>query len=381
MINYIIGFYFLVLPLITSHKSYDNFEYPKVVFFVISMGIILIIKLWQIKDKTKKYFKLNLIDKLLILLLVLQIISWMLNGFLTVTFFGQYYRYQGLITLISYYCFYFFISRFGDEKELHRLISYAAIFYVFYILISGILFNFFHLPIYTFNGRQAGTFGNPNFAAGFLALSFPYLLFQPKIKQLIKFILSLIFLVALLFTQSRSGLLAFSVVLVLFLTKKYKNNLLLIFPTIIISSIILFSLFTRYSPNTSQIRIWQKAVLAINQRPTYGYGLERFEIAFEKTLIRNKDFDFYNVRVDKAHNEILEQGVSGGIITMIVYIGLLIMTLLSLYKHKNKYWLNANYFAMIVFIIISQLNVLNINEYLFFYLILASTYKESLLTS
>lgn len=371
MVSYILGLCFLLLPLITFKASYDPFEYPKVVLFVILMNTLLAILFWPLVRNFKKDSRLNKIDKFLLLLLFQLIISWGVNKFPGVSFWGQYYRYEGLITLGAYLVFYFLISRLAKMDIIHSFIVSGGIFCSFYILISGVLFKVFHQPVYTFNGRAAGTFGNPNFAAGFLALSFSYLVFHPKIKPVIKIIMTLVFFLALLFTQSRSGLLAFWAVLLMWLIKKFKYGLALTIPVVVLSSIFIFKIIPRYSPFNNQLVIWQKSLVAINKRPWFGWGVERFDVAFYQSLIPNKDFDLYHIRVDKAHNEILEYGVTGGIVAMVVYLLLIANCLLSLFKHRDTLWYWTNLSALIAYLVLSQLNVLNITEYVFFYLILA----------
>lgn len=376
MISYLIGFCFLLLPFVKFSFSYDSSEYPKVILFIIIFNTVLALKLWTIFNNSKKYLKSNLIDKLLILLVVLLLISWGVNGFPPVSLWGQYYRYEGLVTLMAYLSFYFLISRFSEPRIIHLFVCLSAFVVSSYIFVYGLLFKVANLIVPTFNGRIAGTLGNPNFTAGFLALSYPYLLFYPKLKSIYKIIITPIFFLALIFTQSRSGLLAFLVVIVLFLLKKYKYGLIAAIPITFFLLAVLMTAIPRYSPVENQMAIWKKAVVAINQKPLFGWGVERFEVAFKNTLIPGKDFDFYNVRVDKAHNEVLEYGVVGGIPTMIVYISLLMTSLFFLFKGRNSIWYEANLFALVAYLVLSQLNVLNITEYIFLFLILASVYHK-----
>jgi O-antigen ligase len=371
MITNILGWGFLLLPLVTLKQSYDAFEYPKVMVFIVLMNLILAVKFWGLIGKFKKNFRLNKIDKLLIILFLLLVISWAINGFSTVGFWGQYYRYEGLITMMAYLTFYFFISRLANPKKIQNFIAVSGIFYSFYILISGLLFGIFHRPVYTFNGRAAGTFGNPNFAAGFLALSFPYLFFHPKIKPIFKIMAIPLFLSALLFTQSRSGLIAFLIVLFLNLIKKYKYGLVVVVPLLGISLLLLFKFIPRYSPFNNQLVVWQKALIAIEKKPLFGWGIEGFDVAFQQVLIPNKDFDLYHIRVDKAHNETLEYGVAGGILAMLIYLILMVNCFKIFWQKREKKWYWTNLLALSTYLILSQLNVLNITEYIFFYFMLA----------
>ena len=372
MINYLVGFCFLVLPVVTFKMSYDAFEYPKVILFVFMVNLVLATKLWPIINEPRKFLKPSNIDKLLIIFWGCLVTTWGINGFPAVSFWGQYYRYDGLMTLGAYLGIYFLISRFGESRVIHKVLNIAGVIFPIYILANGIMSLGFKLPIYTFFGRIAGTFGNPNFAAGFLALIFPYLLFYPKTSSKVKISVAIITLIALSLTQSRSGLLAFLTTLICYAIYQYKVSLRIIVPIGLGMLAIMFVAIPRYSPVENQLTIWQKAIKAIEKRPVTGWGMERFDAAFSSTLIPNKDFDLFKIRVDKAHNEILEYGVAGGVFTMLVYILLLVQVLVKLIRSKKSPWILANTFSLVAYLVLSQLNVLNVTEHMFLYLILAS---------
>lgn len=378
MVSYVLGFCFLLLPFISFGQLSDIFEYPKIIVFIVVINTIMATKLWQIVHDRKKYLKLNLIDKLLLILIGWLIICWGVNGFQLSGWWGQYYRYQGLVTLGSLIGLYFLISRFVKIKIINWFIVISGVIISVYITVWGLLSQVFHQPLYTFYERTAATFGNPNFAAGFLALSYPFLLYFPKIKTSWKLIITPIFLIALWFTQSRSGLLAFLSVLILFLVRKYKYKVIMVTPIVILLLFLMVKFIPRYSYFNNQFVIWGKAVSAISKKPLFGWGIENFETAFQKTLIPNKDFDLYNLKVDKTHNEILEYGISGGIPAMVIYVFLLITCLKKLLEKKYFTWQWANMSALVAYFILSQLNVLNITEYIFFYLILATAGKTKM---
>lgn len=109
--------------------------------------------------------------------------------------------------------------------------------------------------------------------------------------------------------------------------------------------------------------IWAKGIEAGSTKPILGWGLENFELAFKSTL-KPAEFDLKNIRVDKAHNEFLEIFVNSGAVGLTLYIGLVILALIRLrYNHQVM-------LGLIGYLIVASLNVVNINEYLFFYLAL-----------
>lgn len=175
--------------------------------------------------------------------------------------------------------------------------------------------------------------------------------------------------------QCANYLLAFGVIFILFLIKKYKYSLIVALPIFLLMLCLIAKTIPRYSSFNSQPVIWGKAVSAIVNRPVFGWGIENFETAFRKTLVSNKDFDLYNIRVDKAHNEILEYGVSGGVPAIIIYVAILVICGVKLFKNKKDHW-NWTYISVLLaYIVLSQLNVVNITEYIYFYLILAMVSK------
>lgn len=301
---------------------------------------------------------------LLVLLFGILLISSFLSD-ISKSFFGQYYRYQGLITNFVYLEFVWLVSRFCSIREINlnkisRLIFLGGLAVSVLILIEGVLFFGLGISIYNYNGRLAGFMGNPNFAGGFLAMGFAfaeqYLYLWP------------VFFVAILLTGSRSALIGFLAITFLIILRLIKNKRLIVLLIILmVLGGVMFYPKREISSFDDRTVIYKKAFEAFKEKPFLGWGLENFDTAFQSVLT-DKDFDFKNIRVDKAHNEILEVLVSGGVFALIVYLLIIGTTFIRLWKNREDNFVRANLYALIGFLIISQLNVLNINEYLFFYL-------------
>lgn len=360
---------FFVLPLVFCPLVYDRFELPKILFFIFSLNVTIGLGIRASITESLANIKKNRILKYYLLYLIILTVSTLINPIKQNSVWGQYYRYQGLVTQIHYLLFtlfYFSLAKKGISlKRAGKIIAVSGLTQAFLIIFQGIWLKIFHFPIYNYNGRLAGLLGNPNFAAGFLVLSFPYFWHYSSFK-IPRWLTSLIFLLALLLTGSRSGLIAFLATNLFLIIKKISlSKFILAGSGLVLSLLILVSGF-RSSPFENRIAIWQKGVQAIAKKPLLGWGLENFETAFQSTLTK-KDFNLRNIRVDRAHNLFLEIAINSGLVGFSVYLLIIYQTLKTLWKGKEEIWLKTNLIALISFLILAQFNVLNLNEYLFFY--------------
>ncbi|MBP9817361.1 O-antigen ligase family protein [Candidatus Shapirobacteria bacterium] len=265
------------------------------------------------------------------------------------SFFGQYYRYQGLITMVGYLGWYWLVAKLNRNKILEKL---GTIMTVGASLVTLLIF---FQKFAGADGRVAGFLGNPNFAGGYLALTSPFI----NNWWLLGIIGGGIWL-----TGSRSALIAFGMIIAVKLWQRVLNRRLLVLAGVfcLISGILIYPKREVSSFDQRGV-IWQRGIEAIAKKPVFGWGVENFEVAFGSTLKQN-DFDLKNIRVDKAHNEWLEMGVAGGVPAMVIYAWLCAEALLRLYRARQ---VNA-LLCLVGFLFISAVNVVNINEYLFFYL-------------
>ena len=117
-----------------------------------------------------------------------------------------------------------------------------------------------------------------------------------------------------------------------------------------------------YSPYDNRYLIWQKGIEAVAKRPIFGWGLENFEDA--------GGFDLRYLRVDKAHNELIEIAVSSGLIGLGVWVWLVVTAVHVPWDKRQEAWARTSLLLLFIFLFLAQLNVLNINQYLIFYLVL-----------
>lgn len=297
------------------------------------------------------------LDKLLLAFLVVNVLTIVANGLRKEAILGQYYRYEGLITLMSYIELYWIYSRLGSkELGLEKVVVSGGAVVAGLVILQWLALHQLKIPVYNQGGRLAGLMGNPNFAGAFLALSFA---FGKSLWW------GLLFVPAILATGSRSALLAFGLINILMLLNWNRRLGLLVALGIIVGLAFVYpkrekSLFD------DRFTIWARGIEAVSKKPILGWGPENFETAF-RSVLKEDDFDLKNIRVDKAHNESLEVAVSTGVIGLMLYWSLTITAIIILWKSRSIYL-----YPLLAFCLISSVNVVNVNNYIFYYLGLAA---------
>lgn len=103
----------------------------------------------------------------------------------------------------------------------------------------------------------------------------------------------------------------------------------------------------------SRLIIWQVAWQAFKDRPWWGYGLENFKSAFNHFYgggLANLGFD--ETLVDRAHNLVLDQLVTGGVIGLAVLIVLGTILFSLLIKQVKRALHERDYRNLVLFIIL-----------------------------
>lgn len=342
-----------------SQNYVDRYELIKVVSFLCVSNVFVAVAL-MLPAKTYNV-KLSILDKVFLALFSWQVLASVLGRDVITSIFGQYYRYQGIITMICYLQLYYIVSRyFSNFKWINMIVAGSGMVNSLFLMAQWIGLNWIKLPVYNVFGRLSGNMGNPNFAGALIALSFAYC------KNIWLFP---IYLVGVLLTDSRGSLIALGVIFAGKLYWKIRNKVK--FGILVGLLLVLIIIFYPQRPKSlfeDRTLIWRHAIEAIVKRPTTGFGVENFSLAFESTLKEN-DFDLKNIRVDKAHNELLEITTASGLIGGGLYLWLLYLIFINLLKNTKHVWAQNNILALIGFVFISFTNVVSLNTYLFFYLI------------
>jgi O-antigen ligase len=305
------------------------------------------------------------------------------------SFWGNYYRADGIFTLVHYVLFFLFIVLYFKKEwvtQTIKTVSYSSIILSIWSLATVLIALFFpnseYVRLFTWDNSMTLSFGNPNFLAGYLIVTLPFLAFlydkQTKIRRALLYMIAIVIqIIALLLTQSRAGFLCiilFTVGWLMVKKQKYsKTFLLLLFIGIVSSGVIYLNQNINTNDSTIVIaegreRIFRKAFMAFQKKPALGWGWANFDYAFNSV---DWPLKFHNdVYVDKAHSSILEVLTTTGLVGFFFYLLIIIAVIQNYYQSKSKehkYLL----FSYILIVIHMQMNVVSINEEMFFWLLVA----------
>ena len=304
------------------------------------------------------------------------------------SFWGNYYRIDGLFTLLHLTIFFVMFSLFY-RKNLYRQLNMAIGLSVFilsiWVSLEGFLYWVIKLKnIIPWEGAFGGPFGNPNFLGGYLLITVPlvYSLYKKSISKWKMFwsVTLLLTIPAIILTQSRAAILIITLTIIYLAVRNKKISIKKSLILLSIMMLFVLSLLTIRN-NRSQdkfiaegrVRIFTKGFLAFLEKPFLGWGWSNFDHAFESVdwpIKIEKD-----VYVDKGHSSILENLVTTGIFGLSLYILLISKTALNLYKNKSLR--DPYFYTFIILIVHSQTNIISISEELLFWLLAAISVKKS----
>jgi O-antigen ligase len=357
---------FLITPLLFTSFNSELFEIPKMYFVYLIVVLIVTFHLINRILGQTKLFQKSFLDIPLILFLISQIICTFTSIDIHTSIFGYYSRLNGgLLSVISYSLLYWVLIPYLDDKFKSKIINFA-LFSGFLIALFGILEHFGidkNYWVQDVQSRVFSTLGQPNWLAAYLAILLPFSIYKSLesknlIHKLYFILLTSNFYLCLLFTKSKSGIIASLVsifvffVIYLFQSHQFKK----IIPLFLIIS--LLSLFinnpikdlifpqkittsTVSTPSTLNITssedirkiVWKGSLDLFKKFPVFGTGVETFAYSYywtrpvEHNLTSEWDF-LYN----KAHNEYLNFLATTGLVGFTTYILLIIFVLTQLIK-------------------------------------------------
>ncbi|KKU87350.1 MAG: hypothetical protein UY18_C0037G0005 [Microgenomates group bacterium GW2011_GWF2_47_9] len=360
-------FYLLafLVPVVFTTFSYELFEFPK--FILLLSGSFIIALAWIIHAITKGDWQIRSLEtksnKLIffsiILIFLTQLIATIFSIHPYTSFWGYYSRFhQGMLTTICYTIIYLAGIKWLNQKSIQKIIK-ISIITSFLISLYAILERLGidkNLWIQDVQNRVFSTLGQPNWLASFLIPNLFLVLFYSLNHKLsaIKLVY-LTLLSALLFTKSRSGLIAYFVSYFFYwgLTARALSWKKIASPAITFTllTLLLISLLgSAYTPSifaltrhdvpapqsavtgtqldsggteSGDIRkiVWSGALRLIKNHPLLGTGPETFAYTYywERPELHNytSEWDFlYN----KAHNEYLNIAATTGLLGLAAYL-------------------------------------------------------------
>lgn len=389
---------FISVPLVLYPKTSEIFEFNKMVF--VYFFTILIASLWVLRMIVEKHFifQKTLLDAPLIIFLTSQLLSTIFSIDRYTSIFGYYSRFHGgLLSTICYLILYFaFVSNMSREETLKSIkvlflggtvASVWGIFEHFGRSFSCLIFPEFQTFdvscwVQDVQHRVYATFGQPNWLAAWMVAVLPLTwasMLNIKNQNAKKHVvynlafafLSFVFFITLLFTKSRSGILAFSIsflifwILTLINTGKEEFRNLAVKFTFVACFLLLvtFLIGTPWTPKLSDVFsnptthitqptpnapaletggtesgkirqiVWRGTIDVWKNYPLLGSGVETFGYSYyqfrpvEHNLVSEWDY-LYN----KAHNEYLNFLATTGVVGIIAYLNLILFSVLQILK-------------------------------------------------
>lgn len=381
---------FILLPIIYWPFARIPYEIPKVDLFLLWAEVITALSL-IFYARTRSHSP-KLTPVLLVLgLISVSIISSIFGTDLTKSFWGNYYRHDGLFTLFHLAGIFFFLALFWDRNWFHSLfysIVLGAIINSGWILFDGIrLFILGKQSVPNWEGAIGASFGQPNFAAGYLLITLPlcYWLYH-TVKKRTRFLILLLFLLQLLaifLTQSLAASVGIILCLLLFyLVRKHISGKIAWMSVFILVSLLGVFAFLYRERNSGfqpegRPRIYTKILLGAMRKPLLGWGWANVDYAFNEIPYPMRfEHDIY---VDKAHSSILEMFAATGLIGLTIYLALIVYLLQALFRYsfwgenRERLLFQTLLMVFILYLFHSQTNVISIAEELFFWVILGIT--------
>lgn len=368
-----------VLPFVFTWSNQELFEFNKILFLY-SMTVLLLL-LWGLRMilEKKRLLRRTPLDIFLLAFLASQILATLLSIHFRTSIFGYYSRFNGgLLSFAAYLALYYVAVNNLQRRQLPIMLES--------LLLSALLVSLYAIPEHfgaspscwlinrqwdvdcwrqQVQVRVFASFGQPNWLASFLATLIPVnlsLLLQPqkKLKRTFLLINLVAMFLALLYTQSRSGLLgllaALLVLISLIIANRrqkpwplIKGRLLLPLGLLAVTLLLAGSI---YSPKltelwqpavvrpqiraaeginsleeggsaSSEIRkvVWQGALKVWQRYPIFGSGPETF--AYSYYLDRPVEHNLlseWNLLYNKAHNELLNFLATTGLVGLGTYL-------------------------------------------------------------
>jgi len=369
-IKILISALFLVTPLIFSFSNSELFEIPKMNFIYLITALITTLHLINWSLGQTKLFNKNFLNWFLLLFLISQIICTVTSIDIYTSIHGYYSRLNGgLLSVITFTSLFLIIPLYLDDKFKNTLIN-LTLLSGFFVSIFGILEHFGidkNMWVQDVQSRVFSTLGQPNWLAAYLCILIPFSIYKflksesygrIAIRPYLYLFLTIIFYLCLLFTKSKSGILAAVISLAIFFVftffqKKSPKKLLIInYSLLIVLSLLIsnpikdFVFPQQLKIENSKIEnlnitssedirkiVWKGSLDLFKQFSIVGTGVETFAYSYywtrpiEHNLTSEWDF-LYN----KAHNEYLNYLATTGLVGTIPYLLLIFSVLFFLIK-------------------------------------------------
>ncbi|MGB9743320.1 MAG: O-antigen ligase family protein [Minisyncoccales bacterium] len=351
----------LFTPLIFFRNYFFPFVTPKSIFFRMVVCFVFIIYLLLARLYPKYRPSINSLTLAIIVFLVVLFLTALLGVNFQKSFWSVYERMTGLLTILHLFIFYLILtSVFKERKHWERILT-VSIFIC--LIVNSLAFIGFNTNM----SRGGSTLGNSTFFSAYLLFNLFFAIICLFLKTgwyRIFYILSILFFLVGLFFNPNGftkgavsgfilGLVFFVIVFFLFysfsslapITLDQRRKLKIIGLALLIFlvfagsiSLIQFGALKEkaiklWQSGSVQARlvVWQIAWQGWRERLWLGWGWENFNIPFAKYFQPKLPLTG-DIWYDRAHNIILDTGVTTGIIGLLSYLSIFIIAILGLVK-------------------------------------------------
>jgi len=386
----------LFTPFIFSQNFYSPFIFPKTIFFQSIIEIVLVAYVVLNIFSNKYRPRLNILNISIIIFFVIIFITSLTGVNFEKSFWNNFERMNGLFTLLHVFVFFVILSSIFKKRE-----DWEKFFTV--SILTGISIIFFVL----FTGQDINgfsTMGNSSFLAAYLLFDifFAIILFLIKsgIWKIFYGLSLLVLIPSLLISDCKGAIVSFFVGLFLFLLEYFiffQKKLLKFFIlgcSVLLMAVVIVAMATPSNfvknelkntlelPNIqSRIIVWEISQKAWQEKFLLGWGQENFNLAFDKYFDPKLILNSYGGEsyFDKAHNIILDTGVTSGIFGVLSYLSIFSIAFFIIFKtglksrHKDEIIFWGGIIVLLIIYFLQNLILFDtINTYLLFFLVLSS---------
>jgi len=364
----------LISPLVVDKRLFFPYVTGMALYFRLSVEILFIFWLIFIFLYSSYRLKINLLIGSIIFYLFIIILATIFSQNSFLSFWGDAERMMGLFGILHFIALFIIGSSiFRDRKELKYLLYFYLAVSVS-ICIYGIFQLFGLTSIKPGASRILATFGNAGTLASYLIFGFflsLYLALNEKNKYInfIFSIIALIHFISIILTGTRGAYLGvalgllFSIIIIIFKINntKLKKSIIgsLLFLIVIYGFLFIYrqktyikdnlylNRLTSFSFNdvTMKTRLmsWKWGIKGWKDKPIFGYGFENFSIPYNKYF----QSEYYNYAAgdtyfDRAHNIVVELLSTTGILGLISYLIIFVISfyyLFKTFKRENNFYL------------------------------------------
>lgn len=351
----------LALPLLMSPYNFANFEPVKMTAFRMLTFTLFAVWLIKVINSRRLVFTRAFLDIPIILFVFLTIISTLLSVHFHTSLYGELYRYEGLLTILSYIFIFYVALNFVKQKQQLNLVVYALLLSSFLISFYGV-FQHFGYDFISWSSqkmdisRSFSTYGNPVFLGAFLSLTLPIILgvffeTEKKLIHIFSAVTLVIVLSSLVFSFTRAawiGALLATGLFFLFSFKLIRHKKVRLLELVALSIVVIIIVALPIKSKTkdvplrtvtqrvseaaqvetgtvaTRLYLWKTSLPMIRDNPILGFGPDTYKITYPQYKPIDWVKNFERARSDKVHNDFLQVTISQGLISLLCYLWLLI---------------------------------------------------------